>query len=490
MNRRRSSSAPLLCLLIVSMTACVSPPVRKETSLPVTVPEHWTTSDARPGDPGGEDSSRWWKSFKDPGLDRLIAETLDNNRDLRAAAARIDAASAQARIAGADLYPSVSALANGNRRRQNFIGFPSFNRNGSSGEVVSNTTTVLGVSLDTTWEIDLWGRIRAGTSAALAGLQASRAEFESARISLAGQVAKTWFVLSETDLQVDLTRRNVESFRKTVAQVRSRFSRGLRSSLDLRLALTNLHTAEGALEQVLAEKASIIRQIEVLAGRYPEGTLENRPELPPLPPPVPAGLPAELIARRPDLAAAERRLAAAGARVAEARRSLYPRLTLTGSTGRQSEEFADLLNGNFSVWSIVAGLTQPLFQGGRLRAGVELAGANEREAVELYVGAALTAYREVETALETERRLAVVERGFALASEQAAAARKLAEDRYRSGLDGFLTVLEAQRRDIDAEQRLIEIRRLRLDTRVDLHLALGGGFTLDTITLEPEDKDS
>lgn len=481
-------TAGIAACLLAAGVACVSAPGRTDASLPVTAPDQWAA--AEPGaapaalSKGGPP---WWTSFDDPALNDLIGEILASNHDLKAAATRIDAAAAQARIAGADLYPQASASARATRRKQNFIGFPSF---GGGGKVLSTRTTIYGASLDTIWEVDLWGRLRAGEAAALADLQATAAEFQAARLSLAGQGAKAWFALSETDQRVDLARRTVESFQRTVDLVRDRFARGLRSSLDLRLALSNLHAAEAGLEQALQTMEALRRQVETLAGRYPQGSLDNRPALPPLPPPVPAGLPADLISRRPDLAAAERRLAASGARLAQARRALYPRLTLTGSFGTQSEKLSDLLDGDFSVWSLIAGLAQPLFQGGRLRAGVDLADARQREALELYAGTALNAYREVETALDAERRLALVEHGLAEASRQAAEARRLAEERYRSGLDDFLTVLEAQRRDIDAERRLIEVRRLRLDTRVDLHLALGGGFTRDTIEIATKDETS
>jgi NodT family efflux transporter outer membrane factor (OMF) lipoprotein len=437
--------------------------------MPVTVPDRWTAAKT----PAEEVEGAWWTTFRDAALDRLVAEALENNHDLRATATRIEAATAQARIAGADLLPSVGVSLDGTRSKRNFIGFPI---PGSSGGVLSTTVTTLGASLDTSWEADLWGRIRAGKAAALADVQTAQAEFEAARLSLAGLTAKAWFALAEVRQQVELAERSVESFRRTVDQVQARFEKGLRPSLDLRLALTNLHGAEAILQRRRGEQAALLRQLETLVGRYPEGIMRDRDTIPPVPPPVPAGLPADLIARRPDLIAAERRIAAADSRHKAARRALYPSFRLTASGGRSSEELAGLLDGNFSVWSLLASLTQPIFQGGRLRAGVDLADARVREAVESYTGAALRAYSEVETALVAETFLALRTESLAAASEQAAAARRLAEDRYNAGLDEFLTVLEAQRRDLEAESALLQVRRQRLDTRVDLHLALGGGI--------------
>jgi NodT family efflux transporter outer membrane factor (OMF) lipoprotein len=466
----RAAALLLLPVLAILAAGCVASPAKRQVELPVTVPERWSAVET----PGGTLEGDWWRNFDDPVLAQLMEEALEKNHDLRAAAIRIEAAAALGRIAGADLYPSVGLSGNRTRAKRNFIGFPI--PGAGSGGVVSTTTTTHGVSIDTAWEVDLWGRIRAGAKAALADMQATQADYLGARLSLTGQAAKAWFALVEARQQVDLAERTVETFRTTVGQVRSRFERGLRPSLDLRLALSSLYGAESLLERREIERASVVRQLETLLGRYPDGATADRDTLPALPAPVPAGLPAEIISRRPDLVAAERRLAATDARLVEARRALYPRLTLTASGGRSSAELKDLLNGDFGVWSLVAGLFQPLFEGGRLRANVDLADARTREVLEGYVGTALRAYAEVETALTTDERLVRLEEDLAAASEQAAAARRLAEDRYSAGLDGFLTVLEAQRRDLEAESRLLEVRRQQLDTRVDLYLALGGGL--------------
>ena len=195
-----------------------------------------------------------------------------------------------------------------------------------------------------------------------------------------------------------------------------------------------------------------------------------------MPSSIPGGLPAELISRRPDLAAAELRLSAAGHRFDSARRSLYPRLVLTGSGGTSTQEFKDLLDGDFGVWSVMAGLTQPLFQGGRLRAGADQARAASDEILARYAGTVLNAYREVETALVSEEHFELRRQALEEATRQASAARILAEDRYRSGLTQFITVLESQRQAVQAESDLIAARQQLLNNRIDLVLALGGGY--------------
>jgi NodT family efflux transporter outer membrane factor (OMF) lipoprotein len=415
----------------------------------------------------------WWTSFEDPRLDSLVTEALTHNYNFQAAATRLDQAAALARIAGADLWPQLNLGAQGRRQKQNFIGLPV---PGSEGGVLSSTSTSLGVSVDMSWEIDLWGRIRAGQSAALADAQATYADVAGVQLSLASQTAKTWFAVIEARQQLKLSQDTVESFRQAADVVRERFNLGVRTSLDLRLALTQLHQAEALLYFREQQLEFAVRQLEVLLGRYPSGGLETVDELPTLPGPVPGALPSELLYRRPDLASAERRIAAADKRLAEAKRSLLPRISLTGGAGTVSSELGDLVDTDFSVWNLVGNIVQPLFQGGRLRANVDLNEARTREALLGFGEAALRAFAEVENALVAEESLTDQERALADAAEQSVGAQRLAEEQYLIGLIEYITVLESQRRALTAQSELIRIRRQRLDARVDLHLALGGGF--------------
>jgi NodT family efflux transporter outer membrane factor (OMF) lipoprotein len=465
-----------LILLVLVLTGCVAAPERRRPDTGLSTPDRWTASEAATAAP----LDKWWKQLNDPLLPAIIDLALERNWDLRAAAARVQRAEAQARIAGADLKPSINASLSRLRQKQNFAGSPVGEIIGlPPGEVPAFTTTATGLSLETSWEIDLWGRLRAGARAGVAELQAAEAELRGAKLSLAGQTAKAWFALTEAYQQARLADDSARSFKKVAEQVRSRYEQGLSPSLELRLALSNMEAAEALLAARREQLDRGMRQLEILLGRYPAGSLfEDYPphDLPSLPGTVPAGLPSELIARRPDLVAAERRLAAADQRLLQARRALYPRLSLTGSVGSSTEEFSDLLDGDFGVWSLVAGILQPVFQGGRLRAGVDAADATGREALAVYANIALRAYSEVESALAAERRLIEREAHLASSVEQLLAARQLAEDRYRSGLGDYLTVLESQTRALTAQIELINARRSLLDNRVDLHMALGGGF--------------
>jgi len=469
MRHRPVEASALAAILLAGCLFETAPPGRRYPEPDVALPDRWTGADALPGPvaPG------WLETFGDPALTAAVAEAVARNHELAAAAARLDAAAAEARIAGADAWPQAGAGFSAARQKQNFIGLPI---PGAGDEVLSTRSTRLGVSLDVSWELDLWGRVRSGHAAALADVQAAEADLRAARESLAAQTAKAWFAAAEARRQADLAREAAACYRETAALVRQRYQEGLSPALDLRQTLGELASAEAFLAQREDQLDRARRQLEILLGRYPAGSLEAAADLASVPPPVPAGLPAELVARRPDLAAAERRLAAAGARVDQARAALYPRLSLTTTGGTSSDALRDLVDLDYSVWTLAANLTQPIFQGGRLLAGVDAAEAGARAALETFHAAALKAYGEVETALATETFLARQERELAAAAEQAVAARRLSEERYRTGVDSLRAWLIARRRAIEAESQWRAARRLRLDARVNLHLALGGGF--------------
>jgi len=448
---------------------CGSAPEQKIPDIDAEIPGGWPSPAVREGDsPAG-----WWSSFGSAALDSLVLLSLEKNRDLEAAAANLAAAAASARIAGADVWPGLDLSFQASRAKNNYIGLPI---PGSEGGVLSNTSSSRGVLLTSSWEVDLWGRVRSGRSAAASDFEAAEADFTGARLSLAAQTARVYFALLEGAEQKELAEETVRSYRVTVKSVRDRFERGTRSSLDLRLALASLANAEALLELRREQLDRVVRQLEVLVGAYPAGEHPPAASLPGTPEPVPAGLPAELLARRPDLIAAERRVAASGARVRQAKASLLPAISLTASGGRSSNSIDDLLDGNFSIWSLAGNILQPIFHGGRLRAGVSRAEAGADAALASYAAAALRAFGEVESALAAENSLALREAALRRAADQATAARLLAEERYRSGLTGMTTLLEAQRQSLGAKSQWIETRRRRLDVRIDLHVALGGGF--------------
>jgi NodT family efflux transporter outer membrane factor (OMF) lipoprotein len=457
---------------------------RPERNFTVEAPQAWTGAPTLP-ETGAQGD--WWAYFGDAGLDQAVQRALERNHDLRAAAQRVEAARAQVRIAGAAELPSVDLSVSRGRERRNFVGFPI---PGSEDRILSTTFTNATLGLNLSWEADVWGRVKSGKLAAIADAQARDADLQAARLSLTGQVSKAWFAAIEAHHQVALARATLASYTTSAERVRARFESGLKPSLDLRLALTEVANAQAQLQQRLELRDGAIRQLEVLLGQYPGGDHELAEDMPRVPAGVPAGLPSELVHRRPDLAAAERRLLAADARISQARSELRPRFTLTSGTGTASDTLKDLLNNDVFVWNLIGGLTQPLFNNGRLKAGVRQNEALAAEAAAAYESLMLTAYQEVESALAAENFLAEQETALETASRQSQAARDLAEDRYRLGLADIITLLSSQRAALTAESQLLAVRRLRLGNRVNLHLALGGGFRMDTSTTNSDNNDS
>lgn len=473
----RRHGPPQLAVCLAFLTACRAPE-RQDVPTDIELPERFVAlTDTTP--PDGDVPELWWRTFDDPRLDELVRDAFSGNRNLRVLAHRLTRGMAEATIAGADLWPKLEAGVNGQRQRINFIGFPI---QGAGGGIASTTYNQFGLALRLSWELDLWGRVRSLEEAALAEVQASEADLAGAFHSLAGQVTKAYFAVIEARKQLELTDELIGSYRDTHREVQDRAAVGLAPQVDARLAAADLSAAQALREQRRETLERNRRALQILLGHYPDGAFEGASQLPEVPGPVPIGLPAQLLTRRPDLAAAERRVAAARSTLHSAEADLLPRFSLTASGGTTTAEVKDLLDGDFRVWSIAGNVLQPIFEGGRLRARVRAREAEVQEAIETFADSLLQALSEVETALAVEGLLAERETHLSVAVREAREAMRLAEDRYREGLDSLLPVLEAKRRVLDNESAAIAVRGVRLQNRVDLHLALGGGYpsTLDT----------
>lgn len=465
---RRAEPRPYAMLSLLLAACASAPPPDASGDLALSIPDGWAAS---PQAGGGALRSDWWRGFGDPELDALVERSLADNRDLSATVARFEAATEARRIAGGPLLPELDAGFDAARSRRLFLGFPF-----GSGGVPSSTFTTYGLSLSVRWELDVWGRLRAADRAALADQEAALHDLQAAQLSLVGQLCRAWFGAIEARQQLALAEASAATFRETLADVRDRFRRGVRPALDVHLAATNLANAEAATAQRRELLQRALRQLDVLAGRYPSGRTPTPTAMPAAPAPPPAGLPSDLLLRRPDLAAAERRVAAAGCRIDAARAALYPRLSLTASGGTTSLDLEDLVDSDFRVWSLGANLLEPLFRGGALRAEVARQEARRREALANYGGAVLRAFAEVEDILTRETELAAQDLHLGDAAANATAARDLARERWQLGLADFLAVADGQRQAFQAESQRLTVARQRIENRIDLFLALGGGF--------------
>lgn len=460
-----------LLAAVGTLAACGgSPPPPVQDPLTLDLPSTWSS---RPEGAATDGALRvdWWREFGDPRLDALVERGLQNNPNLQAAAARLEAAAAAQTIAGAPLLPALDASFNADRVRRLFLGFPF----GSGGGVPSTTFAQYGLSIGVRWELDVWGRLRSADAAALADQQAAVEDLLGAQLSLAAQICRAWYAAAEAQQQLALAEATAAALEETLVDVRDRFRRGVRPALEVHQAATNLANAEASTAQRRELLQRARRQLDLLVGRYPSGAAAAAEALPVQLPAVPEGLPSDLLLRRPDLRAAERRVAAAGCRVDAARAALYPQLALTASGGTQSLELEELVDTGFRVWSIGANLLQPLFRGGALRADVRRREAARSEALAGYHDAVLRAFGEVEDILTADVQLKDRLRALADAATHAAQARDLARERWQFGLTDFLAVADGQRQAFQAESARLTVSRQRIDNRIDLLLALGGG---------------
>ena len=420
---------------------------------------------------------QWWRAFGDPRLDAFVQKAVADNPAVGRAIARVRQAQAEVRIAGADRLPRVDAAFSASKRR---LTLESLGIVVPGGEVpdgpLSYTIETYDLSANVSWEIDLWGRLAAQSAAARAQFLGSEANLRGVRQAIAAQTARSYFAVVEAREQAELARQTVENRAEVARLTSNRVDAGSAQPGDAQLAAAELGTARANLERRRETVARLTRRFDILLRDYPDGEVTTAAMLPSVPAPPPLGIPAEMLARRPDVAASLLDLKAAGFRLTAAERSFLPNLTLTGSAGTSSTQLSNLLDPSFFIWSIAGRVLQPIFQGGRLRAQFELRAGERDEALQVHADTVLTALSEVEIALAVDEFLAGQERDFAAASAAAERAVEIARNRYEVGKESLLPLLESQRRVLDVHSSLLAIRRARLGNRVDLHLALGGGF--------------
>ena len=453
-----------LVAVVVALAGCVSTPPSQVEEIKVEVPEYWQT--AATGDDFTPQS--WMEDFGDPQLVEILREALAHNFGLMAAEARRDASVAGTLSGRSEFWPSITASANKTESRR------------SSASGIQQTPVNRSYSLTgrLNWEIDLWGALRNGYRGDLADAEAALADFEATRLSIAGRTAQAWYNAIEAEQQLALAKRTLEAFEESQRNVEEGFEQGIDTALSVRLIRANLASAASSYEQRIRGRAAAVRNLEVLLGRYPSGELAVRTEWPEIGTSIPVGLPSELLLRRPDIMSAERSLAAAQQRKFVSKKAMLPNLALTLTRGTNTLEAADLFDLDpRRVWTRVWNASIPLFQGGRVRANIARSEAVHRQEVANYTGAVLAAFREVENAL-TEQDSYTRDFEFQqVATEESRAAEELAWEQYGNGLVDITTVLDSVRRSLNAQRSLITTTNQRIQSRIDLYLALGGGFT-------------
>jgi multidrug efflux system outer membrane protein len=461
-----SRSFRLAAFAFVSAACAVGPDYKRPE---VAVPTKWRDPAAVPG--ASIANVPWWDLFQDPQLKRLIQIALQENRDLKIAVERIEEMRAALGISKADLYPKLAADLD--------IGALHPSKGSLTHLPDENTTTTgLGIAtLDLSWELDFFGRIRRANEAQRALLLASEESRRAVAMALVADVATAYLDLRGLDRSLAIAQRTIASRKESVEYSKTRFEGAVTHEVDWRQAEAELHRVEALsfnLEKLAVQKEN---EISFLLGHNPEAVVRGTAtEDPPVPPQVPADLPARLLERRPDVRRAEMELMSTNAQIGEAKAMLYPQITLTASYGLASTDLSSFLDPASQTWRVFAGLLQPLFNAGKNRARVEMRESQNRQSLYSYEKTLLQALREVEDALVSLRKNG--EESTAQKARVTAQQRvlELADMRYRGGVSEYLEVLDAQRSLFTAELDEANAATEHSKSLVRLYKALGGGW--------------
>lgn len=443
----KSSFASLrMTLLLVILCSCASPKMDAD----VTVNEVRRKTK--------QPKKHWALSFKDKTLIEFIKESRNNNFDLQSASANVEKAVAMAGQAGADLKPNLNLAL------------------GQTGASANVPGVFRGTSLgaQASWEIDLWGRIKSGEKAATASAKAVAADYLYAQYSIDAATAKAYFAVIEAKLQEDVAKENLKLNQEILKIVNVKFDNGITQAQDLSLTRASLANASQTLEKVSASKRTAMRSLETIMGRYPSAEIKTRENFPHVPKHPPRGVPSSLLEDRPDIVAADQRVAVAFNRLEEAKAARLPSFSLTANGGTVSQQLGALTNPANAFWNVGANLLAPIFDGGKRKAEVEIKTAEQKQAIAQYKKAALGAFGETEEVLDQgsvlEKRLAELDRAVKEAKE----AHRIAKVRYQEGETELLDVLNIQQKVILAKTDKLAVESLLLNQRVNLYLALGG----------------
>lgn len=447
------------------------PAALQSQPLPKSFAGDWKTAQPAAHLPRGA----WWEVFHDAELNRLERAATSDNESLAAAVARFNQARSLVDIARSDFFPQFSFAGSATRQRTS-RNAPQSGQPAGEAYSYSNFT----VPLEMSWEPDLWGRIRRQTEAAGARLTASADDVEAVRLAIQGAVAADYFALRTFDAELALLADTIETYRRSLELTRNRRKGGVASDLDVSEAETQLRTAEGQLPALQLQRAKLSHGLATLCGQpaMTFATPPNPAQLTP-PPAIPPSLPSDLLERRPDIASAERQMAAANADIGVAKSAFFPRLVFHGLAGLQSVNAGTVFNWPSRLWAIGPTLELPIFTGGRNTAQLAAARAAYDETVASYRQTVLTAFQEIENQLAAQRFLVKQLDAENAALTAARRTQEIANNRYRAGLVTYLEVAVAQGAAFDRNRAVVRLEGERCVATVGLIKALGGGWQAD-----------
>ena len=439
----------------------------------------------------GYDAAGWWHAFDDPTLDQLIDTAMVANLDLLEAVARVEQVRAQAGIAWADLFPSLQAGADVSYSSQPantgiggaFQGLAGDSASGGGRPTLDRFAfTTYSASLGFSWELDFWGRARNEYRGAAAELMASTADLHAARLGVISEIVSTYFEVAQLRQQTRLTAEVVDVLEEREARTETRYDRGLVTSLELYQVRLDLRTAQAQLPSLESRLDDARGRLAVLVGAYAghiDHLLDEEAMPTPVADPIDAGIPADLLLQRPDVRAAAERLQAARYRVGARKARLLPSLSLSGSVGQQAGDAPGLFEAGQWFTNLVAGISAPLFQAGRLRENVKAAEARHLQAAAVFGRSVLTAVQEVESALSAYRAQRDRYAFFGDQVQEAEASAELTARRYAAGVAGYIDYLDAVRQLLNVRSNHVAAGTELALARLSVHRALGGAWTRD-----------
>ncbi|MCK5830662.1 MAG: efflux transporter outer membrane subunit [Methylococcales bacterium] len=471
MNQLFFNKKPLLTSLLLislSLSGCSYFSAVESTPDTVAIPEQWSSSTA-PQD----FVHPWLTEFSDPQLSALVKEAFEKNPSIQGLIAGITIAEDQTWLSTSAFWPKINAGLSASRNKRN---------NATGIAVSSSRSNNVGFSLDFLWEIDLWYKLGNELEATEHEKTASESDLQAAQLSLAANITKVWFDAIVANEQVILTQKTITSFSNALEIIEQGYDRGIYKALDVRLARSNLLSAKGRKENYLKIRDESTRTVEFLLGRYPSASIKIPNQLPTVSQSLPNSVPSTLLDRRPDIIAAAERFFATDQRLLKARKNMLPTIQISGRGGTSTKKLDDIFNPEFLIWNIAGNLAQPLFHGSQLFAERSQAEARVKQAAADYAQVVLQALREVETTMAAEQWLKNQQILLTAEIEESKEAERLAEDDYVAGLTDIITLLEAQQRAFESKNNWLEMKKQRLQNRVNLYLALGG----PVLTIPPQ----
>jgi NodT family efflux transporter outer membrane factor (OMF) lipoprotein len=473
----------LLALALFSSGCAVGPNYHRPAS---NIPAEWTAPSITGTQPGvAPADDQWWKSFHDPELNSLIARAVEANYDLKLSSARVEEARAASGVARSAFYPQVNAGVSAERMRQTGIGLQPSSQPAGATQAVAFPYEINDYQggFDAAWEIDVFGRLRRQAEAAKGDLRASADDRRYVLITIFGDVGRYYAELRGFQLRLDIANKNVAVAEDEVKLTRDLARAGQATERDVAQAEAQLESTRAQIPQLEASIEVSIHRLSVLTGQPPaalEHELQTKAPLPVIPPDVPLGLPSDLLTRRPDIQSADAQLAAATARIGQAKAEYFPRFTLLGSAGRQATQLHELTLGMGNFFAAGPSVSLPVFTGGRIRANVAIQDARAQQSAAVYQRTVLNALEETENSLvnyaDEQSRRDHLEASVRASQD----AKGLADAQYRAGLADFLTVLDSERTLFSNEDLLAQSQTEVVVNLIALYKALGGGWSYDT----------